>query len=295
MVQIVGILVVLGGIIGGYLLEHGNLIVLYQPAELVIIGGAAAGTLLIANPISRLRHMAKDILRVFRPSPYTKAFFLDALQSLYGVLTYVRKADPAKIEVAVDTPNESEMFQKYPKLLKDHLALHFLCDTLRTAAGGDVGAMEIDQMMEADLEVHEREAGTPATALATVAEALPGLGIVAAVLGIIITMGALNGPPDQIGQKVAAALVGTFLGILMCYGFLGPIAANLHSLAEEDSQYYQIYRIALNAYVRGLAPIHAVEMARRSIPHEVRPTFSEMEAALKGGGANAEAPEQKAA
>jgi chemotaxis protein MotA len=282
MFAIIGILVVIGAVIGGYLLEHGKLMVLFQPAELVIIGGAAFGTMLIANPLSVVIRIFKSVLGVFAPSKFSKGFYLETLKMLNDIFSYARKSGLAKLEADVEEPAKSQLFSKYPHFIKNHHAVHFVCDTLRMSLSGGVNPFELEQMMELDIEVHHHESTVPINALSTVADALPGLGIVAAVLGVVITMGALGGPPEEIGHKVAAALVGTFLGILLCYGFVGPIAANLNKSIDAESQYYHCLRVALIAYAKGTAPIMAAEFARRSIPSEVRPTFKEMETACRG-------------
>ncbi len=287
MFALIGIFVVIAAVIGGFLMEKGQMGVLMQPAELVIIGGAAVGTLLIANPLPVLIKIIKGLLGIVKPSPYGKPFYLETLKMLNELFTYARKAGVVQLENDVEEPSKSSVFSKYPKFLKDHHAVHFLCDTLRMAISGGVGHFELDQMMELDMEVHHHEVSTPVNALNTMAESLPGLGIVAAVLGVVITMGALGGPPEEIGHKVAAALVGTFLGILMCYGFIGPLAASMSKANEAEAQYYHFLRVGLISYLRGAAPILSVEFARRAIPSELRPNFKEMEAACKGGGAPA--------
>lgn len=292
MFVIVGMLVVIGSIVGGYLMEHGNLLVLLQPAELIIIGGAAAGTILIGNPLSVVIKIAKGVVAVMMPPQFSKKTYLEALKMLNDLFSQGRKQGLVKLEGDVEDPSKSAIFSKYPGFLKNHHAVSFLCDTLRMAISGGVSPHELDQMMELDMEVHHEDTQAPASALATVADSLPGLGIVAAVLGVVITMGAIGGPPEEIGHKVAAALVGTFLGILLCYGFLGPLASNLTRLTEAESHYYHVLRVALLAYIRGAAPILAVEFGRRAIPSEVRPSFSEMESNCKGGssaGATAQA------
>ncbi len=283
MFVIIGFVIVLGAIIGGYLLEHGNLQVLFQPAELVIIGGAAFGTIFIGNPMHTITAMFKSLLGALKGSPYNRAFYLEQLKLLNDIFIYARKNGMAKLEADLDEPNKSPVFQKYPKFLADHHALHFFCDTVRMAISGGVGHMELDQLMELDLEIQHHEGAEPASALTTVADALPGLGIVAAVLGVVITMGALGGPPEEIGHKVAAALVGTFLGILLCYGFLGPLATNISKLNEAHGQYMNMLRQAILAFIKGTAPSLAVEFARRAIPPHLRPSFKETEAAIKGG------------
>jgi chemotaxis protein MotA len=282
MFSIIGILVVIGAIIGGYLMEHGNMRVLLQPAELVIIGGAALGTLLIANPLPVIIRILKGLAGVFSSGKYNKRFYLDTLKMLNDLFARGRKGGLVSLEPDVEEPEKSELFKKYPDILKDHHALHFICDTLRMAMTGNVSHFELDQMIELDLDVHHKEVNQPVKALMHVADSLPGLGIVAAVLGVVITMGALGGPPAEIGHKVAAALVGTFLGILLCYGFFSPLAASMTHANEAESQYYHCLRTGLIAFVRGAAPILAVEFSRRSIPAEVRPSFKEMEAACRG-------------
>jgi len=287
MFVIIGVIVVICAIIGGYLLEHGNLLVLFQPAELVIIGGAALGTVLIANPLHTLTALIKGMIGALKGSHYTKPFYLEHLKLLNDIFVYARKNGMAKLEADLDEPAKSPVFQKYPKFLKDTVALEFLCDTVRMSISGGVAHMELDMLMELDLEVQHHEGSEPIAALTTVADALPGLGIVAAVLGVVITMGALGGPPEEIGHKVAAALVGTFLGILLCYGFFAPLAANMTKTHEAHGQYMGMMRMAILAFVKGTAPSLAVEFARRAIPLHVRPSFKETEASIKGGAAAA--------
>jgi chemotaxis protein MotA len=285
MFAIIGAVVVIGAIVGGYLMEHGNLMVLVQPAELVIIGGAAIGTLLIANPLPVVIKIVTGALGVIGGSRFTKAYYLETLKMLLELFNYARKAGMAKLEADVEDPSKSDVFKKYPKFLKDHHAVHFVCDTIRMSLSGSIAPFELDQMMELDMEVHHAEASTPVSALTTVSDALPGLGIVAAVLGVVITMGALGGPPEEIGHKVAAALVGTFLGILLCYGFFSPLAANMSKINDAEGQYYGSLRVALLSFAKGVAPVLSVEFARRAIPAECRPSFKDFEAATKGAPA----------
>ena len=289
MFPIIGIVVVFGAIIAGYLMEHGKLAVLLQPAELVIIFGAAGGTVLIANPLSVLIRIGRGIAGAFANSKYTRAFYLENLKMLHELFQVARKQGLMKLEGDIEQPEKSAVFSKYPKFLNNHHALYFVCDTLRMSISGGVGAFDLDQMMESDMEVHHQGVDTPVAALSTMADSLPGLGIVAAVLGVVITMGALGGPPEEIGHKVAAALVGTFLGILLCYGLFGPLASNMAKSNDAEHQYYQFLRVAIISSVKGFAPIMAVEFARRTIPAEFRPTFQEMETTCKGGGAAAAA------
>jgi chemotaxis protein MotA len=285
MFAIIGIVIVLGSVLGGYLLSHGPIMVLVQPYEFLIIGGAAFGTLFIANPLPVVIGVFKGILGIFKGSQYSKAFYLEQLKMLNDIFNYARKNGLVKLEADVEEPDKSQLFTKYPKFIKDHHAVHFVCDTLRMSISGGVGHFEIDQMMEMDIDIHHHENSAPVTALTTVSDAFPGLGIVAAVLGIVITMGALGGPPEEIGHHVAAALVGTFLGILLSYGFFGPIAGSMAHANSSEREYYNFLRIGLISFIRGAAPILAVEFARRSIPAHERPSFKEMEKACKGGGA----------
>ena len=290
MFQIIGILVVIGAILGGYLMEKGNLLVLIQPAELIIIGGAAIGTVLIANPLHILKQILKGVLGIFRGSEFTRARYEESLKMLFTLFNASRKEGLTAIEKDIEEPDKSKIFGAFPKIAQDHHVISFICDTMRTASAGAVDPFDLDQMMELDMETHHHESGQPVAALSTMADSLPGLGIVAAVLGVVITMGALGGPPEEIGHKVAAALVGTFLGILLCYGFIGPLAANLSKGAEEEHAYHNVLRVLMLAFIRGNPPIQALEFGRRAIPGQVRPSFTEMEKACKAPAAAAPAP-----
>jgi len=285
MFVIIGIVVVFGAVLAGYLMEHGNLKVLMQPAELVIIGGAAIGTVLIANPLHILKAIAGGVAGAFRGSKFGRDKYLETMKMMYELFGRARKEGLMALETDSDAPDKSPIFSKYPNFLKDNHALAFVCDTIRMAAGGGVEPFDVDQMMEVDMDVHHHEAAQPIAALSTMADSLPGLGIVAAVFGVVITMGALGGPPEEIGHKVAAALVGTFLGILLCYGLVGPVAANMGKAAEEEHAYYQVLRVAIVSFMKGIPPTVAVEFARRAIPGHVRPSFLDAEKYIKGGGA----------
>ena len=288
---VIGIVVVLAAVLGGFLMEHGKIAVLLQPAELLIIGGAGLGTLLVANPMHVIKRIIVGILSALKGSTFTKERYLETLQMCYQMLNKARKEGLLALESDIEEPEKSQLFAKYPNFLKDHHTRDFVCDTLRMVITGGIDAFDLDQMMEGDMEVAHRECSQPVNALTTVADSLPGLGIVAAVLGVVITMGALGGPPEEIGRKVAAALVGTFLGILMCYGFVGPVAANMSKGAEEEQAYHQVLRVLLLSFIKGNAPIQALEFARRAIPGRLRPTFNEMEQACKKGGAAAASAE----
>jgi chemotaxis protein MotA len=265
MFAIIGIVVVFGSVVGGYLMEHGNLRVLVQPAELVVIGGAAIGTVLIANPLHILKQIGSGVVGVFGGSKFTKQRYLDSLKMMYELLNKARREGLMSLEADVEDPAKSPVLSKYPAFL------------------------------DLDMEVHHHGAGLPIASLSSMADSLPGLGIVAAVLGVVITMGSLGGPPEEIGHKVAAALVGTFLGILLCYGLVGPLAASMQKTSDDEGAYLHVLRVVMISFLKGTAPIMAVEFARRAIPGHVRPAFLEVEKHCKGGGGDAAAPEAPAA
>jgi chemotaxis protein MotA len=282
---IIGIVIVFAAVIGGFLMEKGHIAVLLQPAELLIIAGASAGTLLVANPIHILKGILAGLTGVLSGSKLGKERYLNTLRMMYQFLNKVRKEGLLSVEMDVEKPAESAIFKNYPEFLNDHHARDFVCDTLRMAITGGVEPFDMDQMMELDMEVHHHEATQPVSALTTMADALPGLGIVAAVLGVVITMGALGGPPEEIGHKVAAALVGTFLGILLCYGVAGPLSSSMAKAADEHNGFLHVLRVLLLSFLKGSAPIIAIEMGRRAIPAHVRPSFDEMEKRCKNQGA----------
>ena len=293
MFAIIGIVVVFGAVLGGYLMEHGHLKVLIQPAELLIIAGAGAGTVLVANPLHILKQIVGGIVGVFGGSKYTKQRYLELIKTMYDLLNKARKEGLMSLETDVEEPEKSPILSKNAALVKDHHAMAFMCDTLRMAITG-VEPFDLDQLLDLDMEVHHHDSTMPVSALSTMADSLPGLGIVAAVLGVVITMGALGGPPEEIGEKVAAALVGTFLGILLCYGLVGPLAANMAKIADEEAAFLGVLRVLMVSFLKGTAPIMAVEFARRAVPGHVRPSFKEVEQTCRGGGA-ASAPAAAAA
>jgi chemotaxis protein MotA len=283
MFAIIGIVVVFGAVAAGYLMEHGNLKVLMQPAELIIIGGAALGTVFIANPLHILNQIAGGIGGAFGGSKYTKKVYMDSLKTMYDLLNKARREGLMALENDVEDPSKSAVLSKNPVFVKNHHVRDFFCDSMRMAISG-TEAFDLDQVLELDMEVHHHSASVPIASLSTMADSLPGLGIVAAVLGVVITMGALGGPPEEIGKKVAAALVGTFLGILLCYGLVGPIAANMTKVSEEEHAFLHVLRVMMISFLKGTAPIMAVEVARRAIPGHVRPSFVELEKLCRGGG-----------
>jgi chemotaxis protein MotA len=287
--SIIGILIVFGAVVGGYLIEKGNIHVLMQPAELLIIGGAAVGTLLVANPLHVLKDVASRITGVLKGSKFDKVRYLSSLKMMFDLFNKARKEGLVALEADIETPTKSAIISKYKDFVADHHARDFVCDTMRMAITGGVDPFDLDQMMELDMDVHHHGISQPVSALSTVADALPGLGIVAAVLGVVITMGSLGGPPEEIGHKVAAALVGTFLGILLCYGAIGPLASNMAKLADDEHAYYHVLRVLMLAFVKGTSPILALEMGRRAVPTHVRPSFQEVETACRKAAPTPEA------
>lgn len=293
MLAILGIVVVFVAVLGGFLLEKGNPYVLIQPAELLIVGGAAAGIVMVANPPGVIGKMCRGVISAFRPAVRTPKSFLRNLRMLYEVFSYAQRAGIAQLEADIEKPEASKIFANHPAFLADRPTREFVCDTLRMLVIGVTSPHELDQLMDLDIEVQRRSRQHPVTALSAIADALPGLGIVAAVLGVVITMQAIGGSAETVGQKVAAALVGTFLGILLCYGVVGPVAARLEHLGETESQFQHVLRIAMVGFARGASPILAVEYARRSIPVELRPSFLDMEIAIKKEARIPQAPNQE--
>lgn len=282
MFVIIGILVVLGGVLGGFALEGGPFLVLMQTAEFMIIGGAALGALLISAPVKVLTLIIQKVLGSLKGTGISKQTYLDLLRLMFEVFQMSRKDGLIALESHIEKPEESSIFSNYPAFLKNHHLLSFMCDTFRLVILGGVPAHDMEALMDTDIETHHGEGSQPGMILQKIGDAMPGLGIVAAVLGIIITMQAIGGPAEEVGEKVAAALVGTFLGILISYGFVQPLATNLDMSNEEDSKVFETIKAALIAFAKGFNPIVCAEFARRTIPNDYRPTFQEMEDYVKG-------------
>ena len=281
MFVIIGIFVVLVAVLGGFLMEGGNFLVLMQWAEFLIIGGAAGGALLIATPKSTLVKIIRYVLGSLKSPGVSKASFLELLELLYEIFQTARVKGLLTLEGHVENPEESELFNKYPAFLKDHHTLEYLVDSLKLMVVGGVPPLELETLLESDLEIQGEEGKKPSHALARTADSLPGLGIVAAVLGIVLTMQSIGGPASEIGHKVGAALVGTFLGVLMCYGFFQPLSVQIEIQAAQEEIYLRSIKAGVVAYAKGMPPIVAVEFARRVIVNEFRPTFAEVEEACR--------------
>jgi chemotaxis protein MotA len=281
MMTILGIIVVLGSVIGGFLEAKGNLAVLFQPAEYIIIGGAAIGSLLIASPGKVLKLISKDFMKIFKAENPNKSTYVEVLLLLNQIFWKIRKDGLLAIEDDVENPTRSEIFSKFKSIVSNKHTLEFICDNLRVILTTNMPAHEYDSLLEIDIQAHHHEKMIPSHSIARVADALPGLGIVAAVLGVVLTMGKINEPPAVLGASIGGALVGTFIGVLACYGFVGPMAVNLEHKAAEKETYYNVIKTALVAFVGGAAPQVAVESGRRAIPGEDRPSFVELEEAIK--------------
>ncbi len=281
MLVIIGALVVLGAVIGGYLMEHGNLSVLVQPAELVIIGGAALGAFLISSPPKVTAHVLKNIFGIFASKSRTKGQYLELLTLLYRLFSKIRKDGLISIEADIENPQKSPIFAKYRSVLSNPHALNFICDNFKVIVSANIPPHELESLADLEIETSHHEAMIPSHSVARVADGLPGLGIVAAVLGIVLTMSKIDQPPAVLGHSVGAALVGTFLGVLLCYGFVGPVAVNLEHKAKEENNFFQVIKVALVAFVGGAAPQMAVEFARRAIPGNEKPTFDELEKTVR--------------
>ncbi len=281
MIAIIGLLVVLGAVAGGFTIAGGHIPALFHISEIIVIGGVALGAILISTPGAVLKALGGKLGTVFKGNRFTKAMYLDGLKMMYELFQVARKDGLVAIEAHIEDPGKSTIFRKYPLVLHEHHAIEFLCDSLRLVLVGSVPPHDLDTLMDNEIEVHHEEAGKPPAALQKVGDALPGIGIVAAVLGIVITMGAIAGPVEQIGEHVAAALTGTFLGVLMAYGFVNPLSTAIEHSNSEESRFFAFMKASVVAFAKGFAPIVAVEFARRSIFSASRPTFQEMETACK--------------
>jgi chemotaxis protein MotA len=282
---LIGYVVVIVCVFGGFIIAGGNIMVIVKAiaVEAMIIGGGAAGAFVAANSMKTIKGSIGGALGLLKGPKFGKADYVELLKLLYELLMKIRKEGLMAIESHVENPESSAIFQKYPKVMADHHLLDFITDCLRLMIGGNMNPHELEAVLEAELETHHKEAHAPAHSVQVVADGLPAFGIVAAVLGIVKVMEYVgNSPPEVIGQKVASALVGTFLGILLGYGFVGPVAAAMAARSEEDSKPFELVKIALIASVRGYPPPVAIEFARKQLFSNVRPSFADLEGELKG-------------
>lgn len=281
MISYIGLLVVFGCVLGGYLMHHGNVAVLNQPHEFVIILGAAVGSLIVATPMKIIKMIVGQLKGLMAARPGKKEY-LELLTLEYELFQLAQRSGLLGWEEHINDPNKSSIFSKYPSVLKDHHALVFMTDTMKVIVSGSADPHDLDNLMDVDMETLHSEEGKAPTALNTVSDAMPGLGIVAAVLGIIITMEKIDGPPAEVGMSVASALVGTFIGILLSYGVLGPLAVAMGHRNAEMGKYIECIKHGLLAHAKGVSPSIAVEFARRSITPNERPSFDELEKACRG-------------
>lgn len=281
MFVIVGYLVVIGSVLGGYAMSGGHLAALFQPLELLMIGGGAAGAFLVANGGKPLKATLKVLPTALKGSKYNKLLYMELLSLLYEILAKVRKEGLMSIESDIDTPAESPLFSKYPQILADHHVTEFLTDYLRLMVGGSLNAFEIENLMDNEIDTHHDEGNVPVTAIAKMGDAMPAFGIVAAVMGVVHTMESVGLPPAELGILIAHALVGTFLGILLAYGFVGPLATALEHKLNESSKFLQCIKVTLLASLNGYAPQVAIEFGRKVLYSTERPSFNELEEEIK--------------
>ncbi len=282
MLTIVGLVVVIGSVLGGFMIAGGNPMALVQISEIISIAGTSIGTVLISTPAPVLKATSGKLQSVIKPSPFTKKLYLDSLKLLYELFQMARKDGLVAIEGHIEKPKESSLFKKYPAVLHEHHAIDFLCDSLRLVLVGSVPPHDLEGLMDSEIDTHHEAEGKTVGVLQKVGDALPGIGIVAAVAGIIVTMGAIAGPIEEIGHHVGAALTGTFMGVLFAYGFLNPLATAIEHVNSGEARYYHFLKAAVVSFAKGFSPIVSAEFARRAIFADDRPTFAEMENAVKG-------------
>ena len=281
MLIIIGIVIVLVCVAGGFMMVNGPFAVLLQPSEYVIIIGACGGALIAANPMKMLLLLTKKLPAALKGSPYDRAGYFELLRMQYEVYVNAKKGGLLSLEEDVNAPHESSIFTKYPRFLSNHHAVEFFCDAMKMLVNGAAQAEELEVALETELETHHEENALTPAMLSRAADSLPGLGIVAAVLGIVVTMQHMDGPPEEIGHHVAAALVGTFLGLLLSYGIAAPVAANIENLAHDEAKYLGCLKTGLLAFANGAAPMTAVEFARKTVYSFDRPPTAELEPMLR--------------
>ncbi len=281
MMVIIGWLIALAGIFGGFAAAGGHLAALFQPLEIVMIGGGALGAFVAANTMHGVKHTLGGLASCFKGPKYSKAFYMELLALLFELLAKVRKEGLMSLESDVEEPDKSAIFTKYPGLMADHHLIEFITDYLRLMVGGNLNALEIENLMDNEIETHHHEEMHSSHAVAKLADGMPAFGIVAAVMGVVHTMESLHLPPQELGILIAHALVGTFLGILLSYGFVAPLATVLEGKAAESTKVYQTVKVVLLASLNGFAPQVCVEFGRKVLFSTERPSFSELEDDIK--------------
>jgi chemotaxis protein MotA len=278
---IVGYVVVLAAVFGGFVMNGGHLAALWQPLELVMIFGAAIGAFFVGNNPKSLKATMQALPTVFKGSKYTREMYMELMSLMFDVLSKVRKEGLMSIEGDIETPEQSPVFSKYPAVLADHHIIEFITDYLRLMVSGNMDAFQIENLMDNEIETHHHEGSVPAQCIAKLGDGLPAFGIVAAVMGVVHTMESVGIPPAELGILIAKALVGTFLGILLAYGFVGPLASLLEQKLEESTKMFQTVKVTLLASLNGYAPALAVEFGRKVLYSTERPTFAELEDHIK--------------
>lgn len=281
MFAILGCVVIFLAVIGGFVLEEGNPMLMIQPVEMLIILGVSFGAFLISNPLSITMNAMKSVPRVFIYKYKSKQEYLNLLTLLYSFFVKMKRDGQIAIEADIENPQKSELFKPFSTILADHHLLTFLCDNLKVIVSTNLTTYELDDLMDKDIDMHHREATETAHSVARMADGLPGIGIVAAVMGIVLTMGKIDQPPEVIGHCVAVAMLGTFFGILMCYGFIGPIAVNMEHISKDELSFLTVIKQGIVSFIGGAEPMMAAEFARRNIPVTVKPSFVELESSLK--------------
>jgi chemotaxis protein MotA len=287
MFAIIGFAVVVGSVIGGYMAGGGHLDVLWQPFEILIIVGAALGSFLVGNAKQVILGVVKNIGLLFKGSRFTKQSYLELLSMLYSIFKLAKTKGDLALETHVEKPEESPIFQKFPTFMHDHHLLAYLCDYLRLLTLGTSNSHELEAIIDAEIEAHHTDLHNISGSITNVADAMPALGIVAAVLGVIHTMGSITEPPEVLGHLIGGALVGTFLGVLLSYGFIAPIGRSLEQTFNAETQYLQCIKAGLLGHMQGYAPQVSIEFARKILTHNVRPSFQEVEEYIQNQPADA--------
>lgn len=281
MLVIVGYVVVLLSVFGGFALAGGHLGALFQPVELLMIGGAALGAFFVGNTGKAIKATLKNLPKTLKGSKYNKELYMELMALMYELLNKVRKEGLMSIEGDVEEPSESALFAKYPQVVADHHVVEFMTDYLRIMVSGNLNSMEIENLMDVEIDTHHHEEMLPSHVIAKMGDAMPAFGIVAAVMGVVHTMESVGIPPAELGVLIAHALVGTFLGILLAYGFVGPLATQLEQKAEEGTKMLNVIKVTLLANLNGYAPAMAVEFGRKVLTSTERPGFAELEEYVK--------------
>ncbi|MGV3484716.1 MAG: flagellar motor stator protein MotA [Planctomycetaceae bacterium] len=281
MLVVVGMMIVIGSVIGGFTMAGGHVGALIHPSEIVTIGGAAFGAMVIMSPISVLKALMAGIIKSLKGNPYGREAYLDLFKLLYQLLNKARRDGMLALESHVSDPHASTIFQRYPSIAHNHHVCEFIAGSMRPMLDGSVTGEQLEILLEQEISAGEREHHQPIDVLGKTADGLPGFGIVAAVLGIVVTMEHIDGPVEEIGHKVGAALVGTFLGILMSYGFLAPLVVKLEMMGAAETDFLRAIATTINSYLAKMPPKVAVDAARRGLPSEIRPSGDELEKLLK--------------